>query len=99
MEIDPCPRQKSFFPFPPQSFDSPIFRCTGTARGGGERDGFLRGVLKIRYSREMVRISIFVYSETMKREINKRLIYECRCDERLKCKGEGSTYCSSDTLG
>jgi hypothetical protein len=25
----------------------------------------------------------FVYYETIKREINKRLIHECRCDERL----------------
>jgi hypothetical protein len=25
------------------------------------------------------------------RELNKRLIYECRCDERLKAKAEGST--------
>ena len=25
-----------------------------------------------------------VYYETIKRELNKRLIYECRCDERLK---------------
>jgi hypothetical protein len=27
----------------------------------------------------------------MKRELNKRLIYECLCDERLKVKAEGST--------
>ena len=26
-----------------------------------------------------------------KRELNRRLIYECRCDERLKVKDEGST--------
>jgi hypothetical protein len=32
-----------------------------------------------------------VYYETIKRELNKRLIYECRCDERLKPKTEGST--------
>jgi hypothetical protein len=25
------------------------------------------------------------------REVNRRLIYECRCDERLKTKSEGST--------
>ena len=29
--------------------------------------------------------------ETIKREMNKRLICECRCDERLKTKAEGST--------
>jgi hypothetical protein len=32
-----------------------------------------------------------VYYETIKRELNKRLIYECRCDSRLKVKDEGST--------
>jgi hypothetical protein len=32
-----------------------------------------------------------VYYETIKRELNRRLIYECRCDERLKDKGYGST--------
>jgi hypothetical protein len=29
--------------------------------------------------------------ETIKRELNRRLIYECRCGERLKFTGEGST--------
>ncbi len=32
-----------------------------------------------------------VYYKTIKREFNKRIIYECRCDERLKGKSEGST--------
>jgi hypothetical protein len=32
-----------------------------------------------------------VYHESIKRELNRRLIYECRCDERLKAKAEGST--------
>jgi hypothetical protein len=32
----------------------------------------------------------FLYYETIKRELNKRLIYECQCDERLKNKGVGS---------
>ena len=27
----------------------------------------------------------------MKRELNRRHIYECRCGERLKAKAEGST--------
>jgi hypothetical protein len=34
----------------------------------------------------------FVYYETIKRELNGRLICECRCDERLKPKDEGSTH-------
>ena len=33
----------------------------------------------------------FVYSESLKRELKRRLIYECRCDERLKTKTEEST--------
>ncbi len=32
-----------------------------------------------------------VYYESMKRELNKRLLLECRCDTRLKSKVEGST--------
>ena len=34
---------------------------------------------------------LFVYYESIKRELNKRLIFECRCDARLKAKAEGST--------
>jgi hypothetical protein len=33
--------------------------------------------------------SFFVYYETIK--LNRKYIYECRCDERLKAKAEGST--------
>jgi hypothetical protein len=32
-----------------------------------------------------------VYYETINREVNKRLINECRCDERPKVKDERST--------
>ena len=32
-----------------------------------------------------------VYYESIKRELQSRPIYECRCDERLKTKAEGST--------
>jgi hypothetical protein len=32
-----------------------------------------------------------VYYETIQQELNRRLIYKCRCDERLKSKPEGST--------
>ena len=31
-----------------------------------------------------------VYYETIKGKLKRRLIYECRCDERLKAKTEGS---------
>ncbi len=37
---------------------------------------------------------IVVYYETIKRELYKRLIYECRCDARLKAQVEGSTCLS-----
>ena len=36
--------------------------------------------------------------ETIKREMNKRLICECRCDERLKTKVERSTRLSYTVL-
>ena len=36
-------------------------------------------------------ITTVVYYETIKRDLNRRLIYECRCDERLKSKDEEST--------
>ena len=35
---------------------------------------------------------VVVYYESIKRELNIRLIYECRCDERLKSKDGGSTH-------
>jgi hypothetical protein len=33
----------------------------------------------------------FVYYEAIKRKLKRRPIYEFRCDERLKAKGEGFT--------
>jgi hypothetical protein len=39
----------------------------------------------------IVELDIVVYHETIKRDLMKRLIYECRCDERLKSKVERST--------
>ncbi len=32
-----------------------------------------------------------VYYLSRKRELKRKLIYECRCDERLKAEAEGST--------
>jgi hypothetical protein len=37
------------------------------------------------------RISFVYYYETINRKTNRILIYECRCDERLKVKTEGPT--------
>ena len=34
----------------------------------------------------------FVSYESRNRELKRRLIYECRCDERLKTKVEGSGH-------
>ena len=46
---------------------------------------------------------VFVYYdyEVINRDLNKRLMYECRCDERLKVKTERSTpltytWCTRD---
>jgi hypothetical protein len=36
-------------------------------------------------------VTFVVYYESIKRELYRRLIYECRYDERLKAKAEGST--------
>jgi hypothetical protein len=33
------------------------------------------------------RVQVVCY-ETIKRELNQKLVYECRCDERLKAKAE-----------
>ncbi len=41
--------------------------------------------------------SFFYYYEMIKRELNERLLYECRCDERLNSKPERST-CLSYTV-
>ena len=34
-------------------------------------------------------VSEDLFMINIKRKMNKRLIYECRCDERLKAKAEG----------
>ena len=39
-----------------------------------------------------------VYYETTKRELHRRLKYECRCDVSLKVKAEGSTRLGSTGL-
>ena len=38
-----------------------------------------------------INLGFSVYYETIKRELCRRLMYECRCDERLKSTGKGST--------
>ncbi len=41
---------------------------------------------------------VTVYHETIKWELKKRLVYECRCDERLKVKIEISTHLTYTVL-
>jgi hypothetical protein len=41
---------------------------------------------------------IFLYYESIKRGLERRLIYEYRCDERLKTKNEESTLLSDTGL-
>jgi hypothetical protein len=36
-------------------------------------------------------VNLFVYYQEIKRELKRIILYECRCNERLKVKGEGST--------
>jgi hypothetical protein len=40
------------------------------------------------------RVRRCVYYEKTKRDLNRIRIYECRCDERLRAKTEGSTFLS-----
>jgi hypothetical protein len=57
--------------------------CTCVSEEGG--DGESAEALSL------LNVSKLFYYETINRELNKRLMYECRCDERLKTKAEGST--------
>jgi hypothetical protein len=38
----------------------------------------------------------YVYYEKIKRELSTRLIYECRCDERLKARDPHVSYTRYD---
>ena len=40
---------------------------------------------------QFMKRSFMIYYESIKRKLNRRLVLECRCDERLKAKAEGST--------
>ena len=42
----------------------------------------------------VVFLNLIVYYESIKRELNKRLIVDSRCDARLKGKDEGCTHLS-----
>jgi hypothetical protein len=55
-----------------------------------KRGGVGRGECGLRRAIVKTYISL-VYYESRKRELNGKLINECRCDERLKVKTEGST--------
>jgi len=59
-------------------------------KGTVENTTWCRSSWKASQVESLVLIPQFVHYETIKRELNKRLMYECRCDERLKAKTEGS---------
>ena len=44
-----------------------------------------------RVNHQFVRLVFSVYYVEIKRELKRMLIYECRCNERLGAKAEGST--------
>ncbi len=46
--------------------------------------------------KSIIKVKVLFYYETIKRELNERLLYECRCNERLKTKDERSK-CLSHT--
>ena len=49
------------------------------------------GHLQVLVATRTVFQQLVVYYETIKRKLNRRLIHECRCDERLKGKAQEST--------
>ncbi len=55
----------------------------------------LKSIFVLRWTENVARrlfsIQEIVYYLSRKRELNRKLISECRCDERLKGKDEGST--------
>ncbi len=58
---------------------------------GNNKHTFVGGIVCLyEVKRELKRIYIngLVYYETIKRDLSKRLLYECPCDERLKAKTE-----------
>ncbi len=50
-------------------------------------NGIQRRTIQYKYTED----NYVYYYESIKRELQKRLIYEYRCDERLKTKNEEST--------
>ena len=67
-----------------------ILKKTGISRLS-HRDEVQRKVQTV-VQKDIGDVTVFVYYETIKRELNRRLIYECRCDERLKAKVMESSY-------
>jgi hypothetical protein len=46
---------------------------------------------RIKKRRDTRLFDFLFFYEKMKRDLNRILIYKCRCDERLRAKSEGST--------
>ncbi len=94
MSDDHCPWSK-LSQFHPQSASVSV-----VASGGGVSDtsGRLKNTFDtlstcdtLIYLHDSHTLFVLVYYEEIKRELHRIRIYECRCDERLGVKTEGST--------
>ena len=97
------------------SFRSSVSKCCGNTRTNETREWYKRPRGKINWWRNpydrffrqnQTHNRLFVYYESIKCELKIKPIYECRCDETLKTKGEEFTrlvytvvvYYESNTL-
>ena len=70
--------------------------CARVSEGGGDGESAGSEVLSL-LSHTLTYVSLVfentesINAESIKRELHKRLMFECRCDARLKAKAEGST--------
>ena len=69
------------------------YRCDEQAEGSTRLayTGLRGGLEHLKIETRLIDETRVVYYETIIRELHRRLTYECRCDERLKAKAEGST--------
>ncbi len=70
--------------------------CLSDSKVGGQSPdtyyiNITRYLLLYYYINTLSRQELLVYYETIKRELYRRLTYECRCDERLQDKAERFT--------
>ncbi len=65
--------------------------CGGLTGAPTDRDEVKRREVEKMFVEYLIYTPEVVYYESIKRELKKRPVYECRCDERLKTKTEEST--------